>query len=528
MTDIQVEKLESDNGIILIKRQQTRLIADQYRIFHKINLTDYYNTLMALSQIQVKISDNGYKFITEYFSDLKPQINDLLTKITLLQRIDNIDPEKAHNIYNFNFNRTRRGLVDPIGGLYKFLFGVMDNDDREEILEHLEVVDKNEKKLASQLNKQIKNNDIFERNLELLKNRTVHIQDQLKQFSTWTTNQLNNVNLQIYYLKYKITLFDLTYEIDKIIDNVNAARFKIMSRSILDRIEVEQNSIGFYELQELSISIFAKSGENILYIVFNIPIFYKAPVFTYYLRTIPINNCTKLDIPNQIVIRFKDQYYPESKYVKELKTPINCEHTCKLIKVSNITSIEEIEKGILFVENFIGEVKHNCNEKPFKINGNFVINFNNCSVYLNQKLYTNRIVQFEHKLIMSAPIFLNYTKHEVTFEDIKLENSEKLEEIKLIDFNHKRNMLISSISTVVFIIVILVLIYFYFKLKSKTVNVNVNASAEKLAKKFDKLEKKRIKYENRKSQILLNQEVQSNGGGVTATPCTIPHDVTHK
>ncbi|CAD7081824.1 unnamed protein product [Hermetia illucens] len=94
LTDIQVEKLESDNGIILIKRQQTRLIADQYRIFHKINLTDYYNTLMALSQIQVKISDNGYKFITEYFSDLKPQINDLLTKITLLQRIDNIDPEK--------------------------------------------------------------------------------------------------------------------------------------------------------------------------------------------------------------------------------------------------------------------------------------------------------------------------------------------------------------------------------------------------------------------------------------------------
>lgn len=81
-------------------------------------------------------------------------------------------------------------------GLYRLLLGTKNSDERHRILEHLEKIDVNNKKIVSQINKQIRNNEIFEQNLELINKRTELLQNQFNQFATWTVDQFNIVNLQ--------------------------------------------------------------------------------------------------------------------------------------------------------------------------------------------------------------------------------------------------------------------------------------------------------------------------------------------
>lgn len=51
--------------------------------------------------------------------------------------------------------RNKRGLINGVGTLYKWLFGTMDDIDRQEIVQHFEIIDTNNHNAINNLNKQI-------------------------------------------------------------------------------------------------------------------------------------------------------------------------------------------------------------------------------------------------------------------------------------------------------------------------------------------------------------------------------------
>lgn len=67
------------------------------------------------------------------------------------------------------FNRTKRRLVNFVGSAYKWLFGLMDDTDRQEIVERLEVMEENCHTAISTINKQISINRDFQNNMNLIK-----------------------------------------------------------------------------------------------------------------------------------------------------------------------------------------------------------------------------------------------------------------------------------------------------------------------------------------------------------------------
>ncbi|XP_055850633.1 sun domain-containing protein 1-like [Episyrphus balteatus] len=140
--DIQIENIE-DEGIILIKDGDIPIISDYYRIYHRINLQEYLDTIYNLT---LYIHQNA-DIISVIGNDqsLFHKISKIQTNINMLLSINEHSVKNNKTLVN---NRVRRGLINPIGSIFKLLYGVMDNDDREEILEHLDIIDKNDKKIS--------------------------------------------------------------------------------------------------------------------------------------------------------------------------------------------------------------------------------------------------------------------------------------------------------------------------------------------------------------------------------------------
>lgn len=58
-------------------------------------------------------------------------------------------------------HRHRRGLFNFVGTIHKWIYGTMDNDDRQEIEDHLKTIDTNNHNIILNSNQQVKINTIF-------------------------------------------------------------------------------------------------------------------------------------------------------------------------------------------------------------------------------------------------------------------------------------------------------------------------------------------------------------------------------
>lgn len=285
------------------------------------------------------------------------------------------------------------------------MFGVLDNDDLEEINEHLTIIDANNHNLIESLNKQVKINTVFQDNLNKITNNIKETNNLFNILANETNNNLKQMNKIILNIQINHNLDRIKDEIEIIIDNLNSAKNNLMTRSLLTMEEIEENNISFEEIKEITLSVLVK--QNSIIFIINVPIF-TAPLLSYYVRLIPNTHYETLNVKETIAVSYNNEYFEYNKLLKNLKQPLNCTGSnmqfCVRKPINNITKVEEIEKGLLLVININGRLIHDCNEKKYELKGHYIVKFTKCKVQINRITYRNTITEFSHTLLLEPLI----------------------------------------------------------------------------------------------------------------------------
>lgn len=142
-----IEKIESNLGYAEVKLDTVEIVNKFDIIIHKIYPEELLNITNSLEITFKSLQSSKYQVL-------------LANRITRIKnKIKTLIP-----------NREKRGLCNFCGSVNKWLFGTMDDEDRQNIEEHLSVIDSNNHNIIPNMNQQVKINDNFNKTFVMLKN----------------------------------------------------------------------------------------------------------------------------------------------------------------------------------------------------------------------------------------------------------------------------------------------------------------------------------------------------------------------
>lgn len=350
-------------------------------------------------------------------------------------------------------NRQKRGLINAIGSMSKWLFGTMDEYDRQDIHNHL--LQTNES-----VHQQIVVNDYFNSAINQLKQIVKSDRQEIEK-------GLNSINKKIdkeyelnIYLQQLMKIQLLKNKIDHIQDNIVSAKYGIIHPNILTSKEILKYEIDYNKLKyiQLGTAMF-----NNTYIIFGIKI-PKSFVQVNIRNIIPIPNKEHNEIDAKIekIFMYEEKIYKfeENKYFRQLKPSTHCvlRGNCKLIKNTEFEVIS-IDIKTVVVKNAVNvSVQHTCNENKTIVNGNCIVKFNNCSIEIKDYYFSNRIENDDTKIVtVKYENIKNFTR-KLTFSDIIEENENNILNIKKLKYHssisYGCNFLLAIIVIITLIIVI--------------------------------------------------------------------------
>lgn len=218
-----------------------------------------------------------------------------------------------HTIQTILPNRYKRGLLNIGGKAMNWLYRVMDSDDREEVEEHLKVINSNNYNAISNLNAQIKINS----NLKILTEKINENRKLMLKFY----NSINTIDRTS-------DLKIIQDEIEKIQDNIIFAKHGTVSRSILTE-EIDFYKIGFSKLQQLKCLL--GNINKTLFFVILIPVFSENTFMNYKLVSVSSKNHEEVAIKQTDVVMYNKQVFlkNEDNYIyKKLKNQTIVFVTC--------------------------------------------------------------------------------------------------------------------------------------------------------------------------------------------------------
>lgn len=139
--------INENTGYTIIKIKNIKITNQTNTILHIINPNEILNTV---SFIQTNIKHLNI----ENKNMIRKEIE------TLVAKIRSITPREQ--------NRSKRGLINIVGNVERWLFGTMDNKDREEISNYLNLAVENSHNAIKTINQQIKINKHFNESIEAL------------------------------------------------------------------------------------------------------------------------------------------------------------------------------------------------------------------------------------------------------------------------------------------------------------------------------------------------------------------------
>lgn len=142
-----IEKIDSELGYAEIKIGNAEIIDKFEIILHRIYPNEILDLVCSLESTLKNLN------LTDHKELIQGRIIRIKNKIKTLLPF-----------------RHKRGLLNLGGTINKWLFGTMDNDDRVDIENHLNVIDQNNHNLIKGLNQQIKINENFNKTFIQIKN----------------------------------------------------------------------------------------------------------------------------------------------------------------------------------------------------------------------------------------------------------------------------------------------------------------------------------------------------------------------
>lgn len=449
---LTLEKIETNFGYTEIKLDKVNIIKSYDTILHLINPREI-----------TSIIDNLETNIRE--SDLQKE------NITLQYQIESI----RNKVKTLIPHRQRRGLFNFIGTTFKWLYGSMDDNDRQDIEDHLKTVDTNSHNVIENLNSQVKINRNFNETFTKLK-ETI-LSDRTKILNQ--VNEIKNYNNVLYrqtiYTDFVLKLKILQDNIEHIQDNIASARLGIIHSNILTNEEIVEYNVDFEKLQNIKLGTLIDDKDNIVFII-KIP---KEMINVQKTLLIPLgdNQNKELIFEPQEIIKYQNKTYNYVKNInlKNLSICNNCitNKNCNR-KFNNISEIIELEEGIVLVKNqFNVNFSSTCDERKIVLNGNYLISFNNCSIKINNNVIQNKRKEFKQSF--AIPNYLENIKERnknLVFDEIVLEQIGNIKEIKELKYVRKTHYIYAGIITVLFIIAAIVIGIYIVKIKRSNLIIN--------------------------------------------------------
>ena len=268
----------------------------------------------------------------------------------------------------------------------------------------------------------------------------------------------------------------LENKINKILDNKVSTQHNIMHPSLLTLEELEMYKVDFFKLKLLRTGIIEYKNKYLIFAI-KIPIDY-IKTGVQLIKAIPNKEYFEIKEKDVFIVNVNNQIfiYEKNLMLKELKLSEHCfiKKTCK-IRYNNLTSIEEIDEETIIVKNIFNKILgQNCDKRQFSLNGQYIINFNNCSLKINHREFKNSKTAFLDKYYYPTENIKNSSLmliKPINLEKIEFENIKNIKEIKELKF-HKNLLHGTKISVItILIIVVCIICYFKFKLRSKKIVV---------------------------------------------------------
>lgn len=441
---LTIEKINTELGYAEIKIDNVEIVNKFDIVLHIINLNEISTILNKLEEsLNIIESDSNRNIAIHQIKGIKNQMSTLFLQ------------------------RHKRGLVNFGGTVLKWAFGTMDDEDRQNIEEHLSnQLEANNHKVIESINQQVRINENFNKTFTLIKNAIEA--DRIKLASKINTIE-RKLYTQEFFLEQMVKIDFIRRQIENKQDNLASARLGTIHPNILTDDEIKAYDIDFRKLKEIRLGVARHYNESIIFAI-KIPKEFR----TYNKKLIipvPNSNMKQIeqDIEYIVEIDNKAYTYEKDKALKELKLSKHCifRNNCRFTTKTEEEYIE-IDNDILVLSNIRNKkLNSSCDERKLILHGNYFINFQNCSVEIENRIYSNNIRKFVSKFLV--PFSKNFTLNttELTFEDVIIKQEENIKEIKELKYQKQMNLglSISSISLIAAFIIFVLLSRRKLKLK---------------------------------------------------------------
>lgn len=433
-SNLVVQKLESQTGYTTINLGFTELIEEAQTIVH----------LIRRNHIQ------------EIIYNIESEVNKTELSPWITNKMENIK-RKAGILM---IHRDKRALMNIIGKTSKWLFGTMDEDDKQNIDEQLKILEENNSKTIEGLNHQIRINDYFNETLRLFTQNNIENQNRI-------IRKYNNLSEEIKTLIKNQRTLDILLKLqvtedklNQVLDNIASIKAGILHPGILTAEEIRDFKINVEKLENARTGILLVDKDKLL-ITIKIPTKYKK--IPYKLLT-PLPDKNYQEIIEEPISFFevdKEKYVMEKNvlYRNELKPLKTCLNSKCEMRFNTKEKIVKLNNNVILGIN-LNEPKiiNNCDERNIRIKGNYIFNIQNCTIKINNKSFVHINKTFEDNDIFEI-FYDNWEKTNITLEKIALKNMDNLEEIHQIKTHKKISYGLHGITIVTVIILILGIVY---------------------------------------------------------------------
>lgn len=472
---LNVEKIVEEHGFLKLRDEPLKVINKTNKILHYIDLKQYDYMLEI-----VKTSIDGFesKFKEKNITPI------LLNNLRKLQiQIRSLIPH----------NRQKRGALNIIGSGLKFIAGTMDDEDRQEIINHLRNIDFNNRNLIEQSNKQVRLNEQFHLELGSIISQLNINQNVTSYLYNNLTKEFNDIKLEHLKLIEKLQIESnmnlIRTQVEKIKENIMLSRLEVLGRDLLSEKEIIDNNINQETLKYLRSSVIYKN-RFIIFIV-SIPTFSEKKYYKIYVQPVPNSDGFQIVLDKKVFITDNSKIYEynqeillyESK-LEETKNKCikNIFHTNKFCAVEKMDEeeIDVINDGLLILKNMKNaSIIQNCNDIDYTVYKNNLIRFSNCFIQINNIKFSNEFYTFKELLTLPN----NYKSENITFNEgilllknLKQENFTNIKEIKYVKtmqiVNHSLNIL--SLIAIIFIAIIVFTLLKKNRIVKEKENIQLN------------------------------------------------------
>lgn len=460
--------ITSETGFVNVKVKTLEIVNQTITVLHMIDPNDFSTVIEDIesNMMNMKIPPNG--LIEKQIQILKSRLN----SINLLSR----------NI------RSKRGLLNIVGSAQKWLFGTMDNDDRTDILNHLDIITTNSHNAIEGLNKQIVVNDHFQDSINLLKSIIRSDRNMTKSVFNDLKSENGKIITRLYYSDILFKLKFIEDRINQIQDSIASAKNHILHPSILTSDEIVDYNIDFHKLQLTKLdALYYK--DNFLVIAIKIPLdFFKTDLRL--MLPMPNSKFLEIDSDKEYFITVNNiQYkYEENKSLKYLERSSSCTlySNCKL-KYNNLFNIITIDEETVIIKNAKNkQIIQNCDDRNILINGNHILSFYNCEIKIDYNVFTNKNKIVFDKYVYDDNVTYNFTENiYLNYKGLGNNSFHNLNEIKELKMHKNISYGINISIIIIFLIIVSVLM---FIIKKNQIKIKINETPPRVVEVMQKYE----------------------------------------